>query len=134
VRVSKDGPGRDCPLISFQTATIELVLSVIASASEAIHCLHGDFFHLARRAGEVALPYPSPLSGRVGHSEAEAGVGAMQGCPLPTGPHPTHRIAALTMRHPPHEDGGGMKIPDAVAMCRMTSRVNEHTHLRVLAA
>src|SRR5947208_2988043 len=33
----------------------------------------------------------------------------MQGCALPTGPHPTHRIAALTMRHPPHEDGEGMK-------------------------
>src|SRR3954462_14477251 len=37
VRVSKDGPRRDCPLIILQTATIELVLPVIASASEAIH-------------------------------------------------------------------------------------------------
>jgi len=30
-------------------------------------------------------------------------------------PHPTHRIAALTMRHPPHEDGGGMKTRDVIA-------------------
>src|SRR5436190_9068427 len=74
------------------------------------------FPHLAPLAGQVERSslflIPPPLVGRVGRSEAEAGVGDMRMCSAHWDPHPTHRIAALTMRHPPHEDGGGMKSRD----------------------
>ena len=42
-------------------------------------------------------------------------------------PPPVTSFAPLTMRHPPHEDVGGIKTADAVVLYAMTSRTI-HTH------
>ena len=66
-----------------------------------------------------------PFSGDVGHSEAEAGVGGhVRMRSVGQAPHPTHRIAALTMRHPPHEDGGGMKTRDVIASAALSESLS----------
>ena len=59
-------------------------------------------------------------------------------------PPPVTSFAPLTMRHPPHEDVGGIKTAEAVVLYAMTSRTihthkllfrpRQHPHLRDLAA
>src|SRR5437868_4598802 len=95
---------------------------------EAIHG-SSPFFTSPRLRGELERSslflIPPPFSGE-GRPQRSGGRGGGDEDVLSrTGPHPTHRIAALTMRHPPHEDGGGMKTQDLSHTLAISPRVRE---------
>src|SRR5205085_12348929 len=60
------------------------------------------------RASPVFIPPPSSWGGSA-TAKRWPGWGRCEDALSRTSPHPTHRIASLTMCHPPHEDGGGIR-------------------------
>jgi hypothetical protein len=88
----------------------------------------------SRRAELFLVPPPALAVGRVGRSEAEAGVGG-DSTIRSAKAAPTRRIVrcAHTMRHPPHKSGRDEDRRCVFSVRNDVTR-KQHTHLRLLAA